>query len=59
MIKYIINKIKSWFSSKKEEIDPHEELYLKEEVEQKGFPIINEVNRKMEKILRKHKGDSK
>ena len=59
MIKYIINKIKSWFSSKKEEIDPHEELYLKEEVKQKGFPIINEVNRKMEKILRKHKGDSK
>ena len=47
MIKYIINKIKSRFSSKKEE------------VEQKGFPIINEVNRKMEKILRKHKGDSK
>ena len=30
-----------------------------EEVGQKGFPIINEVNRKMEKILRKHKGDSK
>ena len=59
MIKYIINKIKSSFSFKKEEIDPHEELYLKEEVEQKGFPIINEVNRKMEKILRKHKGDSK
>ena len=58
MIKYIINKIKSWFSSKKE-IDPHEELYLKEEVEQKGFPIINKVNHKMEKILRKLKGDSK
>ena len=30
-----------------------------DEVGQKGFPIINAVNRKMEKILRKHKGDSK
>jgi len=29
MIKKIINKIKSWFTPK-EEVDPHEELYLKE-----------------------------
>ena len=29
MIKKIINKIKSWFTPK-EEVDPHEALYLKE-----------------------------
>ena len=42
-----------------ETIEFLKQLLAKEEVEQKGFPIINEVNRKMEKILRKHKGDSK
>ena len=29
-----------------------------EEVEQKGFPIINEINRKLEKINRKHGKES-
>ena len=57
MIKHIINIIKGWFSPK-EQIDPHEEMYLKPK--ESDVPVYeNEQaavsNRKLEKINRKHK----
>jgi hypothetical protein len=57
MIKKIIDKIKSWFKPK-EQIDPHEEMYLKPK--ESDVPVYeNEQaavsNRKLEKINRKHK----
>ena len=54
MIKYIINKIKSWFSFKKEEIDPHEELYTV--VPESDVPMHVEETAKQKKIRLKHKG---
>ena len=50
MIKKFLNWIKNIFKPARQN-----------EVEQKGFPIINEteiVNRKLEKINKKHKKDS-
>ena len=46
MIKKIINKIKSWFTPK-EEVDPHEALYLKEK--ESDVPVY-----KMNKLLEKN-----
>ena len=57
MIKHIINIIKGWFAPK-QEVDPHEEMYLNPE--EPDVPVYeNEQavsNRKLEKIKRKHKG---
>ena len=58
MIKHIINIIKGWFTPK-QEIDPHEEMYLKPK--ESDVPVYkNEQaavsNRKLEKVKRKHKG---
>jgi hypothetical protein len=57
MIKHIISIIKGWFAPK-QEVDPHEEMYLKSK--EPDVPVYeNEQavsNRKLEKIKRKHKG---
>jgi hypothetical protein len=52
MIKEFICKL---FGIKQCACTEEKPLVLKDEVEQKGFPIINSVNRKLEKINRKHK----
>ena len=57
MIQHIINIIKGWFAPK-QEVDPHEEMYLKpEEPDVPDYENEQAVsNRKLEKIKRKHKG---